>query len=62
MKIGILQCDDVVTVLRLKFGNYPEMIIAMLGKVEPAWTFNTYQAHNSKLPVAIDDRVIVSRG
>ncbi|MGI9287151.1 MAG: glutamine amidotransferase-related protein [Pseudomonadales bacterium] len=41
--------------LRVKFGNYPEMIIEMLSKVEPGWTFDTYQVHNSKLPVSIDE-------
>jgi GMP synthase-like glutamine amidotransferase len=54
MKIGILQCDDVMEELQPEFGNYPAMFEALLGDIAPEWQFVTYRALDGELPDSID--------
>ena len=53
MKIGILQCDDVMQELQPEFGNYPGMIEALLSKFASEWEFVTYRAVDSELPDSV---------
>tara|TARA_R110002094_G_C4891418_1_gene209719 strand:+ start:572 stop:727 length:156 start_codon:yes stop_codon:yes gene_type:complete len=41
MKIGILQCDDVMDELQPEFGNYPAMFESVLAEIAPDWTFSS---------------------
>ncbi len=54
MRIGILQCDDVIDELQPEFGNYPAMFEALLGEIAPDWEFVTYRAIDGELPATID--------
>ena len=54
MKIGILQCDDVIKELQPKFGNYPEMLKAVFSDIAPDWHFVTYRAVDGELPDSVD--------
>ncbi|WP_431687073.1 glutamine amidotransferase-related protein [Hahella sp. NBU794] len=54
MRIGILQCDDVMEELQPEFGNYPAMFEAALGELAPQWTFVTYRAMDGELPDSVD--------
>ncbi|MEH6824429.1 MAG: GMP synthase [Motiliproteus sp.] len=54
MKIGILQCDDVMDELQPEFGNYPAMFEALLGEIAPDWEFVTYRAVDEELPATVD--------
>lgn len=55
MKIGILQCDDVMDELQPTFGNYPAMFEALLGEIAPDWQFVTYRAVDGELPATVDE-------
>lgn len=50
MKIGILQCDDVVEDLRVTYGNYPQMFADRLREVLPDCELVTYRALDGQLP------------
>ena len=54
MKIGILQCDDVMQELQIEFGNYPGMIEALLSEFASEWEFVTYRAIDGELPNSVD--------
>ncbi|WP_207061650.1 GMP synthase [Motiliproteus sp. SC1-56] len=55
MKIGILQCDDVLEALQPEFGNYPAMFEQMLGEFAPGWQFVTYRVIDGLLPRSVDE-------
>jgi GMP synthase-like glutamine amidotransferase len=54
MKIGILQCDDVMEELQSEFGNYPAMFKGLLGEVAPSWQYVTYRVVDGELPESVD--------
>lgn len=54
MKIGILQCDDVMDELQPEFGNYPAMFETLLGEFAPHWQYVTYRAVDGELPDSVD--------
>ena len=54
MKIGILQCDDVVAPLRAIHGNYPDMFIRWLRTVDPELDFAVWRCHDGELPLTGD--------
>jgi GMP synthase-like glutamine amidotransferase len=54
MKIGILQCDDVMDELQPEFGNYPQMFATQLAEVAPDWQFVTYRVIDGELPASVD--------
>ncbi|MEH6626730.1 MAG: GMP synthase [Motiliproteus sp.] len=55
MKIGILQCGDVMAELQPEFGNYPAMFESMLGDLSPLWQFVTYRVVDGEFPSIVDD-------
>lgn len=58
MRIGILQCDNVRSTLSNAFGEFPEMIaagFAALETPENTFTFQTYPAHEARLPECVDE-------
>lgn len=55
MKIGILQCDDVLDSLQPEFGNYPQMFRELMLRVDPGLEFAVYDARTGGLPDDIDD-------
>ena len=50
MRIGILQCDDVLERFQPRFGNYPAMFQALLSSVDAGLEFEVYRAHQGQLP------------
>jgi len=54
MRIGILQCDDVMEELQPEFGNYPEMFINIFEELAPDWQFATYRVVDGELPDSVD--------
>ena len=52
MKIGILQCDDVMDSLQPAHGNYPEMLGALLLEQDAALEIALYPVHRGVLPAA----------
>lgn len=50
MKIGILQCDDVLDQLQPRHGNYPQMIRQLLTEVDSSLEFAVYRALDNQLP------------
>ncbi len=54
MRIGILQCDDVMAELQPEFGNYPAMFATQLAEIAPDWQFVTYRVLDAELPTSID--------
>lgn len=55
MRLGILQCDDVMDELQPEFGNYPAMFEALLGEVAPHWQYVTYRAVDGEFPASVDE-------
>lgn len=55
MRIGILQCDDVMESLQPAHGNYPEMLTQLLREQDPALEIALYPAHLGRLPGALDE-------
>ncbi len=56
MKIGILQCDDVLDDLQPLFGNYPEMFERLLKEAAPDdWQFITYRVIDGEFPDSVND-------
>lgn len=54
MKIGILQCDNVIDGLEDTFGNYPDMLSNPLGALLPNATFEVYRTFEGELPPSVD--------
>ncbi|HHT0592337.1 TPA: glutamine amidotransferase-related protein [Legionella anisa] len=54
MKIGILQCDQVVPELIPLHGTYSEMYIKLLHHAEPNLIFTVYDVFQGELPTHID--------
>ena len=54
MRIGILQCDDVMDELQPEFGNYPAMFEALLGEIAPDWEYVTYRVIDGEFPDSVD--------
>lgn len=50
MKIGILQCDDVRPELQKKHGNYPEMFMHLLRRVDSTLQFQVWRCHKGQIP------------
>ncbi len=50
MKIGILQCDDVLEKYQPEYGNYPAMFQDLLRASEPQLTFAVYRVMDGELP------------
>lgn len=50
MKIGILLCDDVQHELRIRYGNYDEMLAAGLGRLLPGGELPVYRVVDGELP------------
>ena len=54
MKIGILQCDEVLAELKPEHGDYPQMFERLLREVAPAWQIVTYRAVDGELPDCVN--------
>lgn len=52
MKIGILQCDDVMLSLQKNHGNYPDMFMRLLSRVDPDLSFEIWCCHDGQIPDA----------
>lgn len=55
MKIGILQCDDVLEEFQPMYGNYPQMFERLLSEAAPDWQFVTYRVIDGEYPASIDE-------
>ncbi len=55
MKLGILKTDTVRPEWVPEFGEYPDMFVALLGRVDPAMEFVTYDVENEQYPDDIDE-------
>ncbi|MFV0478747.1 MAG: glutamine amidotransferase-related protein [Parahaliea sp.] len=55
MKLGILKTDAVRPEWVPRFGEYPDMFMALLAEVEPDFNFNTYDVEQGEYPVDIDE-------
>ncbi|MGF1742478.1 GMP synthase [Vibrio profundum] len=55
MKVGILQCDDVLAELQVKHGNYPAMFQHLLHGQDPSLELTFYRALDGELPKNIDE-------
>lgn len=54
MKVGILQCDDVLDDLQPEFGNYPQMLQRLFRGVDPDLEFPVYDVRKGDYPDRID--------
>lgn len=55
MRIGILQCDDVVTSLQPLYGNYPQMFAEQLRAQLPECELPVYRVLDGELPGSHDE-------
>ncbi len=55
MKLGILKTDTVRPEWSPRFGEYPDMFIALLSRVDPTLEFVVYDAEAGELPDSIDE-------
>ncbi|MFV0277847.1 MAG: glutamine amidotransferase-related protein [Parahaliea sp.] len=55
MKLGILKTDAVRPEWVAAFGEYPDMFIALLGRLEPALGFAVYDVEEGEYPADIDE-------
>ena len=55
MKIGILQCDDVLDVLQPEFGNYPKMFQELMDQVRDDLSYQTYDVRIGEYPESLDE-------
>ncbi len=55
MKIGILQCDDVLESFQSQFGTYPGMLIELLSHIRSEWTFKQFDLRENQLPSQYDE-------
>jgi len=50
MKIGLLQCDDLASALRSRYGNYPELYSNLLKMAEDNVEVTTWRVHEGEMP------------
>ena len=50
VKIGILQCDDVMPALEQEHGNYPAMFVALFSSANPACRFEIWRVIDGEIP------------
>ncbi len=55
MKLGILKTDTVRAEWAPKFGQYPDMFIALLGQLDPDIEFVVYDVESGQLPADPDE-------
>lgn len=55
MKIGLLQCDDVMDELQPRFGNYPGMFHALFRRVDPDIELMVYDVRKGEYPATLDE-------
>lgn len=55
MKLGILKTDTVRPEWVPEFGEYPDMFVALLGRVDPNMEFVSYDVEGGEYPVDIDE-------
>lgn len=55
MKLGILKADAVRPEWAREFGEYPDMVAAVLSRADPAMEFVTYDVQNGEYPGDIDE-------
>lgn len=55
MKIGILQCDDVLVQLQPEFGNYPQMFQQLMDQVRDDLSYITYDVRLGEYPASLDE-------
>lgn len=55
MKIGILQCDSVLTEYQKEFGNYPQMFMDLLQRIDPTIQTMIYDVEHGQYPTNIHD-------
>jgi len=55
VKLGILKTDTVRPEWVPEFGEYPDMFVALLGRVDPAMEFVTYDVESGQYPDDIDE-------
>ncbi len=55
MKIGILQCDQVLDVLQPTFGDYPKIMATLFAKVSPDCRFKAYRVQLLEYPQDLDE-------
>lgn len=55
MKIGILKTDAVRPEWVPEFGEYPDMFMALLGRLDPSLEFRVYDVEQGEYPDDIDD-------
>ena len=55
MKLGILKTDTVRPEWVPEFGEYPDMFIALLSKVDPSLEFAVYDVERGEYPADIDE-------
>lgn len=54
MRIGILQCDDVLEELQPEFGNYPDMLQRMFRCIDPELEFEVFDVRIGAYPETVD--------
>ena len=52
-RLGVLQCDEVRPELKGVFGDYDQMIINAMKKVEPAIEYTTYRVFEGEFPDSV---------
>jgi GMP synthase-like glutamine amidotransferase len=55
MKLGILKTDTVRPEWVNEFGEYPDMFIRLLGRVDPSLEFHVYDVQQGEYPADIDE-------
>jgi len=55
VKLGILKTDTVRPEWVPEFGEYPDMFVALLGRVDPTMEFVTYDVESGQYPDDIDE-------
>ncbi len=55
MKLGILQCDSVLSQFQDQFGDYPDMFMHLFKSINPDLEFAVYDVQNGNYPQKIDE-------
>lgn len=55
MKLGILRTDTVRPEWSARFGEYPDMFIQLLGRLDPSLEFKVYHVEREEYPADIDE-------
>lgn len=55
MRLGILQCDSVNPDLRNEYGDYPDMVRALMTEVDPGIEFRVYDLPSGEFPQSTDE-------